>query len=744
MDTQRMGVDAARASFKAVVDRAIDGTPTVIGDAAVLSPLTGLGPDLEHALPALPRTPITQARAVFGDLVRQASAGTPQVLTRHGTPVAILIAHAAVNPISPSELVSISDALNTSGPLPVSFGLPSLDSATEGLLGAQLIVVAAAPHVGGTLLPMAAARTTAKSPGLAVLYAASGLTRAEITPRLIAGEAGVPYQRLRAGQLSSPQQALVQDAKDRLAAARLSILDRPGLSAEDIRLAAASLEGIALVIVDRLQHAAKDGIPLSGARLESEAHILARLATDLQVPVIAALDTDDSAVIRALDPALALIVSRGDQTARVDVVERDLGQLGTVTLTPDLGNARFLDPAAENGHAPSEPSAAPSTPPAPATAEPGAQQPAPTPSSRASRTPAPAIQSAASGYPDDSALVELLAKAREHCKPEDVDLLKAFALRTEERFAEAGGDLEALPKVLADHAIEDVVDLFNLSRVSARYEHTAMPPTPPFLKAKGPKEPDETWEGRHKWVNAQVLDGVRSGALAGLPVTVLDMNAAYLNAFNTWLPTGKLEHDRDGGFQKRRAGIYLAEQPEWHHPHLPNPLGHREDPGPLLLNTATVKLLINCHEKKLCDAPRISESWTSGATEYLLAKLRRSLDALRLAAYELEQPLITGYLKDMYAKFASTMGNSRYNRELYRPDWMHTVRSQAFAALWLRGYKLHEGGLTLVQMMGTDEIHVAGNRDWREIIPHGRRLSEMKDKPDESYVFDAEKALYLS
>ncbi|MET9777684.1 type II toxin-antitoxin system prevent-host-death family antitoxin [Streptomyces sp. NPDC006367] len=742
MDPQRMGVDAARASFKDVVDRAIAGTPTVIGDAAVLSSLKGLGPDLEHALPAFTRTPITQARAVFGDLVRQASAGTPQVLTRHGTPVAILIAHAAVNRTSPSELVSISDALTSTGPLPVSFGLPSLDSATNGLLGAQLIVVAAAPHVGGTLLPMAAARTTAMASGHAVLYAASGLTRTEITPRLIAGEAGIPYQGLRAGQLSSSQQTLVQVATKKLAAAQLSIFDRPGLSAEDIRHAAASLEGVGLVVVDRLQHAAKDGVPLSGPRLASEGHTLSRLAADLGVPVIAALDTDDSAAIRALDPALALIVSRSDHNARIDVVDRDLGQLGSVILTPDLGNARFLDPAAENGDVPSAPSAAPSAPPAPTNAQREVQQPAP--SRRASRGPAPAIQPATSGNPDDPNLVELLTKARERCKPEDVELLKAFTLRTEERFAEAGGDLEALPKVLADHAIEDVVDLFNLSRVSARYEHTAMPPTPPFLKAKGPKEPDETWEGRHKWVNARVIDGVRSGAVSGLPVTVLDMNAAYLNAFNTWLPTGKLEHDRNGGFQKGRAGIYLTEQPEWHHPDLPNPIGHREEPGPLLLNTATVKLLINCHEKKLCDAPRISESWTSGATEYLLAKLRRSLDALRLAAYELDQPLISIYLKDMYAKFASTMGNSRYNRELFRPDWMHTVRSQAFAALWLRGYKLHQGGLTLVQMMGTDEIHVAGNRDWREIIPQGRRLNEMKDKPEEGYVFDTDKAQYLS
>ena len=65
-------------------------------------------------------------------------------------------------------------------------------------------------------------------------------------------------------------------------------------------------------------------------------------------------------------------------------------------------------------------------------------------------------------------------------------------------------------------------------------------------------------------------------------------------------------------------------------------------------------------------------------------------------------------------------------RELYRPDWMHLIRSQAFANLWMKAYKAHEEGLVVVRAMGTDELHVLG--EWRRVFPEGRGVSEVKVK----------------
>lgn len=58
----------------------------------------------------------------------------------------------------------------------------------------------------------------------------------------------------------------------------------------------------------------------------------------------------------------------------------------------------------------------------------------------------------------------------------------------------------------------------------------------------------------------------------------------------------------------------------------------------------------------------------------------------------------------MYSKFVSTMGESNYNRELYRTDWMHLIRSQAFVNLWWKAHRAYDEGLMVVRAMGTDEL----------------------------------------
>lgn len=84
------------------------------------------------------------------------------------------------------------------------------------------------------------------------------------------------------------------------------------------------------------------------------------------------------------------------------------------------------------------------------------------------------------------------------------------------------------------------------------------------------------------------------------------------------------------------------------------------------------------------------------------------------------------YVKAMYSKFVSTLGESNYNRELYRSDWMHLIRSQAFANLWAKAFKAYDGGLMVVRAMGTDELHVIG--DWRAVFSEGRGVTEVKVK----------------
>jgi hypothetical protein len=285
------------------------------------------------------------------------------------------------------------------------------------------------------------------------------------------------------------------------------------------------------------------------------------------------------------------------------------------------------------------------------------------------------------------------------------------------------------------------MEIFEATRVGANYEHTVYPEILEFLRKKTRDGVDEIWEGRHNWNNAVLLDELRDGRRPPVDVDALDTNASFLSGLKTHLPIGALVEQQVPGFDPKRSGIYrLASRPAWHHPHLPDPIGNRHEDGPILLDDATIRLLARCHKLDLADAPLIAECWTSGASEGLLEKFRRVLTEARETALGREAEgfadgtVTVEYIKAMYSKFTSTMGESSANLEIRRPEWMHIVRSQAFANLWYKAYKAHQSGLIVVRVRGTDELHVTGG-EWRKIkgmeggaFEEGRLTTQMKLK----------------
>ncbi|WP_070196152.1 hypothetical protein [Streptomyces oceani] len=213
-------------------------------------------------------------------------------------------------------------------------------------------------------------------------------------------------------------------------------------------------------------------------------------------------------------------------------------------------------------------------------------------------------------------------------------------------------------------------------------------------------------------------------------MTGLDVNAAYLCAFTTHLPIGRLEHSTTGRYDTKRVGFYLIAPPLWRHAHLLNPLGARQEPGPLWVGEPMLRLLLRLAGPNygLVKAPTIHESWTSGSSEGLLKYLRAALVEARDDALHAGNDVKIADVKAMYAKFVSMIGESVHNREITRPDWMHLIRSQAFTNLWGRALKAHNAGLTVVAVLGTDELHVAG--DWRQAFDEGTGLPQMKIKHD--------------
>ncbi|MEV6146550.1 helix-turn-helix transcriptional regulator [Streptomyces sp. NPDC051992] len=288
--------------------------------------------------------------------------------------------------------------------------------------------------------------------------------------------------------------------------------------------------------------------------------------------------------------------------------------------------------------------------------------------------------------------------------------------------AEHQGDVDASLAALLKRAIPDAMRLLDETRKGARYDIVAHPWIPDILRKQTSKGADRIWEARPKWTRHELPPGRHE-------VTALDINGAYLSALKTHLPLGQLEHTTGFAHDRRRAGVHLITPPQWEHGAvLPNPIGNRDEPGPLWVTEPTLRLLLRLSGPKhaLCAPPEIHESYTSGATENLLEKFRVALKDARDTAIAEDDEVTLEYVKAMYSKFVSTMGESNYNRELYRPDWMHIIRSQAFANLWMKALKAHDEGLTVVRAMGTDELHVMG--DWHRVFPEGRGVTEVKTK----------------
>ncbi|WP_331757204.1 helix-turn-helix domain-containing protein (plasmid) [Streptomyces anulatus] len=305
------------------------------------------------------------------------------------------------------------------------------------------------------------------------------------------------------------------------------------------------------------------------------------------------------------------------------------------------------------------------------------------------------------------------------------ELAALIGRAVQEEAERAGGDEEAAVKALIKRAIPDVMHLFNETRASARYDYTAYPVLPDVLKKPTKQAPDQIWEARPRFHHP----GYSIKAPGDVRVTALDVNAAYLSALKVWLPIGKLEHTTGtDGVDPKRSGVHLVTPAEWAHPHLPDPIGDRDEPGALWVTDATLRLLQRLSGPKygLTEAPVVHESWTSGATENFLDALRKLLSAAREEAIATGDTLTLEYVKSMYSKFISTMGESIHNREMVRPDWMHNIHAQAYANLWGKAYKAHQAGLDVLAMMGTDELHVTG--DWRQVFTEGRGVTQMKVK----------------
>ncbi|MFJ3222950.1 type II toxin-antitoxin system prevent-host-death family antitoxin [Streptomyces sp. NPDC086783] len=787
--------DARRDLYGLVKSAQDDGVTTLIHksvnkrvERVLLAPLDRF-PAARKA-GAFPTWPLSAAQKELGILISRAAGGEPQVLRRNSTPIAVLIPadpnELALSPdtAAPSggasaggavssqptptrergrRLATLGDAIgavlatgNTAG---LSFGLARLDDATGGLHPGRLVLVAAEPQVGGSLIGLAAART-ALTRNARVLYAASGPSSADITRRIIAAEAGGDYARLKTGVLTEHEQQVVE----RLRQAPLLIDDGSDLTAEAIADTAPLADNLALVVVDRLQRAHNPRLPLSGEHLPMASQILRELARAQNVPVLAVLDTADPAVVNLLDAdvILTLTTAPDRQSTTVTVAERDLGIIATTSLLPDLAHARFLDTTPSSG-ATTAPTAA-GTDAAPgelpdtvgtATDRELADAALPFTSGAVKGLPAEAtrllaaLRTALDGAHvkdlDDlyAPLTELAAaglqtpdNAEGHRLAAALDAYNAPApegtvdAQVAEDSVEAGRDDDDGP-VPGDEEDEPEGAVFPALRIlKESVARSKMHPIPVIRMEERGSGPwlliSEDMDGEPGWVHPDVTSTrvahVRNGKRVrrdqlDVPASfgdglmcLIDRNGSFPSACsavplapNKLLHTGPLD-----AFDKSQAGIYQISVPEWTYPDMPHPLGRLADrpdeQGRVWVTTPHIKMLERLHrDGHLTEPVVIHDSWTGKANESLFKPFYQATKDARAELIQAGGEPYKNYKTRLSIALRLLWPKRPESRSpFWRPDWRMSMVAEASVRHWTVAFKAVQAGHTLIALRNVD------------------------------------------
>ncbi|HEX8311669.1 MAG TPA: replicative DNA helicase [Chthoniobacteraceae bacterium] len=174
----------------------------------------------------------------------------------------------------------------------LSTGLSKLDEMTDGLHGAEMIVIAARPSMGKTALAMNIAEHIALELGKAVAVFSLEMSSQQLVQRLLCARGRIDLSSVRNGFMPESSFRSLTVAASKLAEAKMFIDDTPGISILELRAKARRLKSshdIQAIFIDYLQllrstsRRAQDNRQLEIAEISSG---LKALAKELNLPIV--------------------------------------------------------------------------------------------------------------------------------------------------------------------------------------------------------------------------------------------------------------------------------------------------------------------------------------------------------------------------------------------------------------------------------------------------------------------------
>ena len=319
-----------------------DGFLEVVGGASYLTELTNYVPTAAHvehyadivAEKALRRRLIKSSQETVGiaydeskpvkEIIEEAEVQLFQVSQKH-----VKQNIESIESILASNFERLDDLHRNKGKIRgVPTGFKDLDNLIAGWQKSDLVILAARPAMGKTVLALNFAHKVATKSEMPVLFFSLEMSKEQLVDRMLSMDSGVNAWNIRTGNLSNDDWEKLSESMGRLAEAPIYVDDTPGITISDLRTKARREQHqrqLGLIIVDYLQ-LMSGGSRFGGDsnRVQEISEIsrgLKSVARELSVPIIALSQLSRSVESRSPQiPQLADLRESGSIEQDADMV----------------------------------------------------------------------------------------------------------------------------------------------------------------------------------------------------------------------------------------------------------------------------------------------------------------------------------------------------------------------------------------------------------------------------------------
>lgn len=254
-------------------------------------------------------------------------------------------------PRSMSEI--LNDAIGTlenGGPRGMPAGLMDLDALTGGFAPGELVLIAARPGMGKSVLTAGVALHASLNLGHPALLSSLEMSAEQITLRLISATGRVPLQGMVTRQLTEDDWRRIQHAGSKLAGCPLVIDDSPSMTLAGLRSRLRSMARTGPAQMLAVDYLGLLSTPPSENRQQAVAGLsrgLKLIAREFAIPVVAAVQLNRGPELRSdKRPVLADLKDSGCMPASTRILRADNGQemtLGELVLSQQQPNVLAVD-----------------------------------------------------------------------------------------------------------------------------------------------------------------------------------------------------------------------------------------------------------------------------------------------------------------------------------------------------------------------------------------------------------------